>query len=99
MEILQTYEYLKITYGELWNALVKFSFKKKLKDNYIVFAHDKADAIIVLSKKPNKTLVYPPHFASATYTLYLHGITKKKEDLPNLIIKERELKKKTQAAA
>jgi len=52
-----------------------------------------------LAKKPNKTLVYPPNFASATYTLYLHGITEKKEDLPNMILKERALKKEKEAKA
>lgn len=99
MEILKTYEHLKVTYGELSSILKKLKFKKKVTDKYIAFINSEADAVIVLAKKSGKTLVYPPNFASATFTLYLHGITEKKEDLPNLILQERELKKKAQAAA
>ncbi|MEM1123409.1 MAG: hypothetical protein AAGJ18_23425, partial [Bacteroidota bacterium] len=74
MEILPTYEHLKITYGELEKALLKFSFEKRVKEKYMVFAHKENKAVIVLSQKNKKTLVYPPHFASATNTLYLHGV-------------------------
>ena len=101
MEILPTYEHLKIIYGELEKALLKFEFEKKMKDRYMVFVKKASKAMIVLSQKPKKTLIYPPHFASATNTLFLHGITQKREDLPKLILKQRaDLQaKKAQAAA
>jgi len=99
MEILETYKHLKINYGELGNILKKLDFKEKKTDKFIAFLHTESGAIVVLSKKRKNALVFPPLFASATNTLYLHGITEKKEDLPNMILKERALKKEKKAKA
>ena len=50
-------------------------------------------------KKRKNAFVFPPDFASATYTMSQKGVIKKKEDLPNMILKERALKKAKKAKA
>lgn len=99
METLKTYKNLKITYGELREVLKKLKYKENKTDNSIIYKNKKYDSVILLAKKRKNALVFPPDFASATYTMYHKGVIKKKEDLPNMILKERRLKKKAKTAA
>lgn len=99
MEILEKYKQLKTTYGELEVVLKKLNYEKKRRDNVIAFINKEYDSIIRLTKKRKNAFVFPLALASETNIMYLKGVIKKKEDLSNLILKERELKKKAQAAA
>lgn len=99
MEILETYKDLKITYGELGKVLKKLNYKEKKTDKAIAFINEEYDSIILLVKKRKNALVFPPAFASATYTMSEKGIIEKKEDLPNMILKDRELRKHRKAKA
>lgn len=93
------YKKLKVTYGELEAVLKKLGYKRKWTEDAIAFTNDKFDSIILLTKKRRNALVFYPQLSGETYILYMKGVIEKEEDLPNLILKERELKKKAQTTA
>lgn len=101
MKEVNKYKDLKVTYGELETVLKKLNYEKKRKDNVIIFVNNEFDSVILLTKKRKNALVFPPILSGETHIMYLKGVIKKEEDLPNLILKERALKKekKTKAAA
>jgi len=90
---------LKVTYKELEVVLKKLGYKRKVREDAIVFFNKKFDSIILLTKKRRNAIVFPPQIYSEAYIMYMKGVIEEEEDLPKMILKERELKKNAQAAA